>query len=100
MKKHSSIKDKEITGSNLLKEIEDTMKTLLKPTKEHRAKVLEAVLGSRGVRQSIHHYKDNDVTHRLANGKLTQYSVYRKEMGPTIVPLARKAPHPYTYKRD
>ena len=35
-------------------EIELTMKTLLKPQNEKRVKVLEAVLGSRGVRQSIH----------------------------------------------
>lgn len=47
------------------------MKTLLQPTKEHRAKVLDAVLGSRQTRQCIHHYQDNDVTHRLSNGKHT-----------------------------
>jgi hypothetical protein len=76
------------------------MKTLLKPQNERRLKIIESVLGSKGVRSSIHHYQDNDVTHRLANGKHTDYAAYKKEMGPTIAPLARRAPHPYTYKRD
>ena len=76
------------------------MKTLLKPQNERRLKIIESVLGSKGVRSSIHHYQDHDVTHRLAHGKHTDYSAYTKEMGPTIAPLARRAPHPYTYKRD
>ena len=63
------MKDKELAGSNLIAEIEYTMNQLLKPTKEHRAKVLEAVLGSRQVRQTIHQYRDNDVTHNLVNAK-------------------------------
>lgn len=46
-KKHTDVKNREIAGSNLMAEIEATMKTLLQPTKDHRAKVLEAVLGSR-----------------------------------------------------
>ncbi len=48
------MKEKEILGSNMIAEIEETMRILLKPTKEHRAKVLQAILGGRGVRESIH----------------------------------------------
>jgi len=54
VKKHSAVKDRELRGSNLMAEIEETMRTLLKPQNGHRLKVLEAVLGSKGVRSSIH----------------------------------------------
>ena len=33
------MKEKEILGSNVIAEIEETMKILLKPTKEHREKL-------------------------------------------------------------
>ena len=99
-KKNTVVKTKEILGSNLIAEIEETMKTLLKPTKEHRAKVLQAILGSRGARECIHHYRDNDVTSDLTNTKQSGFAVYRKEMGPTIAPIARRAPPPYKYKKD
>lgn len=70
------------------------MKQMLKPENERRLRILDAVLGSRQARQCINGYKDNDVTHRLTNGKHTTYATYKPEMGPTIAPLARKAPHP------
>lgn len=70
------------------------------PTKPHRAKALEAVLGSRGVRESINGYKDNDVLYRLKDTKHTHFGTYKPAMGSTIVPVARRAPHPYKYKND
>ena len=64
-KKATDVKVKELDGSNIIAEVEQTMKTLLKPTNERRARILEAVLGSRQVRQSMGGYKDNDPTYRL-----------------------------------
>jgi hypothetical protein len=55
-KRHSAVKQRELAGENLLAEIEQTMKTLLKPQNERRLKILESVLGSKGVRSSINHY--------------------------------------------
>jgi hypothetical protein len=75
---------KEIQGSNLIAEIEQTMQMLMKPTSSHRMAALTAVLGSKGAHQSIHQYKDNDVTTSLANAKHSKYAVYRKEMGNPI----------------
>ena len=52
------------------------------PTKPHRAKALEAVLGSRGVRESINGYKDNDVLYRLKDTKHTHFGTYKPAMAP------------------
>lgn len=94
-KKQTEAKQRELNGSNLLAEVEATMKQLLKPENERRMKVLDAVLGSRQARQCIHNFKDNDVTYGLAGThKHTSFSTYKPEMGQTIAPLARKAPHP------
>ena len=93
-KKCTDVKRDEIIGSNLIAQVEQTMKSLLKTENERRARILDAVLGSRQARQCIHGYKDNDVTYRLTNGKHTQFSTYKPEMGPTIAALASKAPHP------
>ena len=69
---------------------------LMKPTSSHRMAALTAVLGSKGAHQSIHLYRDNDVTTSLANAKHSKYAVYRKEMGNPIAQVARRAPPLYT----
>ena len=99
MKHHSARKERELAGSNTVEtnEIKEVMRTLLQPTKDHRKKVLEAVLGSRQTRQALNHYRDNDVTTNLTNVKHTSFSTYKASMGPTIKPIARKAHHPYQY---
>ena len=63
-------------------------------TRESRMEAIKGIHGSRGMMRSINEYKDNDITHGLAdmNAKHTPFSTYNGSMGYTIVPHARRAP--------
>jgi len=75
--------------------MENSLSQKITPTtRASRMEAIKAVLGSRGVVRSINEYKDNDITHGLAdkNAKHTSFSTYNSSMGYTIIPHARRAP--------
>ena len=81
-KKPSSVKTQELLGQTVLEHMEASLRQRIeKTTRESRMKSLIGIYNSSAMIRSIHQPQDRDITSKLSEAKLTNYSSYKRTMG-------------------